>query len=139
MKNSSKWLVGGGLLIAGTLVAGLAAAKIAHDHHDDDGYHGDHGKYHGKMMGRKGGKHMMRNRDDLVENLNSRFSTLDTDGDGQVSNDEFTLPMLAQFDLIDLDGDGTISRDERRAYKKNMRQKHKEMHQEQSKSTEAAS
>ena len=148
MKNSQKWLIGGGLILTGTLVAGLAVAKIGHHHfHDDhDGYGGYHhdddgrfGKHGHKMKGDKGGK-IMSNRTDLLESLDIRFKALDADGDGQVTAEEFNNPMLSRFDMIDADGDGVISRAERRAHKKDMRQKfHEFMEQQEQTQAPAAS
>ncbi|MGC6412539.1 MAG: hypothetical protein ACON4F_06900 [Candidatus Puniceispirillaceae bacterium] len=136
MKNSQKWLIGGGLILTGTLVAGLAVAKIGHHHsYHHDGYGGYHydddedgrfGKHGHKMKGDRGGK-IMSNRADLLENLDMRFKALDADGNGQVTAEEFNNPILSRFDSMDADGNGIISREERRAYKKDMRKKFKEM------------
>lgn len=42
------------------------------------------------------------------------MAAADSDGDGAISQPEFTAALLARFDAVDANGDGEITRDERR-------------------------
>jgi Ca2+-binding EF-hand superfamily protein len=48
------------------------------------------------------------------------FSSMDKDGDGTVSKQEFTAYMEAQFDKADADHDGTLDRNEMEQLRKNL-------------------
>jgi Ca2+-binding EF-hand superfamily protein len=40
------------------------------------------------------------------------FEQMDSNGDGELSQDELRGPLLEQFDQLDADGNGTLSEDE---------------------------
>lgn len=76
-----------------------------------EGQQGRHHRMGGRRMGGRGHGMMAKKAD--------------TDGDGSVSQAEFTAAALAHFDRADADGNGTVTADERKAAHQKMRAMHK--------------
>jgi Ca2+-binding EF-hand superfamily protein len=113
------WIAPALAVVLGTgLVAAPALAQPRDDHngrpmmHDRDG-HGSRGGHHGMHEGRgyhgKGGQGggMMRR--------------LDANGDGTISEQEFTDPAGARFEAMDENGDGQLTAEEVAAHAERMR------------------
>lgn len=81
------------LAASAALVAGLAIVPaVAHD----------------------GGKGW--DRGGMMDDMRPDFATLDADGDGKITDDEFTAHRRAMMTAIDTDGDGAISAEEMAAH-----------------------
>lgn len=108
MKSKMKktYLIGGGLIIAGSLVTGLAFAKKYH-HHDD--YHGKGGKI---MKFLDTNEDEMISQDEFTARAQSSFTTLDANADGVISNEEFLARPLQRFAALDGNQDGMLALDE---------------------------
>ena len=103
MLNSKNWSTTLAITALGiALVAGGQAAAAAHE--------GPPPAHHGKMMGR------------MMEKI-------DTDGDGQVSRDEFAAFHTDKFNKMDSNGDNSIDADERKAHHEQMKGKFKGAHE----------
>ncbi len=105
-------VIGAGLLISGSLIAGLAIADI-----DDDKYgKGKYGGYHG--AGKVAAKRLDINNDgkisldELTARQDRRFAKLDTDGNGSIDRDEFNALLTAMFSRMDANADGFLDEDE---------------------------
>ncbi len=93
-------------LIAATSLVGIGVALADSDNNGSDGeryashHKGDKdrgGRHHGKMHG---------------GNYEERFATLDADGDGSVTIEEFEAAVRKPFEEADTNGDGMLSREE---------------------------
>lgn len=91
------------LLILGAAVLALQAYPVLADSHGSDDHH-PHAKAHAKMQ-----KHMMKKQD--------------TNGDGQISKDEFLSHAEERFNTMDADGNGQVTPDEAKAAKEKWREK----------------
>lgn len=69
---------------------------------------------HGGKEGKKGG------------HFEKMFEKQDTDGNGEVSKDEFMKSAEARFAKMDMNGDGVITKEEAKEVGKKMREKWKE-------------
>ena len=113
MHKTVKWIIGGGLATTFVVAAGLAVAVEKHErHHDKSNAENWHmGKGHN-------GRHHMRfgrtemTLETLQTSLTKRFSSLDADGNGLISPDEFSAKAIERFMTIDADGNGTLTRAE---------------------------
>ena len=61
--------------------------------------------------------------------LKSRFASLDDDGNGQISLEEFSNRHLSMFEAVDANRDGLITRDEMKKHR-HERQHERSEHQE---------
>ena len=122
MKNRTKWIISGSVATSIIIAAGLATA--ANYHHGEQG-HGKLGAHKDHQQMRFGKKEMTL--DGLQASLNNRFSALDANNDGMISQDEFSAQALSRFTTIDADNNGELTRDEikqaRKAKKQERRHK----------------
>ena len=87
------------------------------------GWHGGHGggKHGGGWSGHGRGGMMMGGM-----MMGGRDMAADADGNGAISQAEFTAAALARFDKTDADKDGKVTKEERRAAREQMRAKWRE-------------
>lgn len=62
--------------------------------------------------------------------VDEKFMKMDTDGNGSISEAEFTAAKAEKFGDADTNGDGAISKDELKAAWKEKKEEHKDEHKE---------
>ena len=84
-------------------------------------------KMHGmRGEGRHGGEHRMGGRGHGGPGMMQHMAKqADTNGDGAISQAEFTAAALARFDMADANNDGTVTSAERKAAREQMREAHR--------------
>ena len=105
-------VIGAGLLISGSLIAGLASADMDGDNHGKGKYGGYHnaGKVAAKRLDiNNDGKISL---DELTARQDRRFAKLDTDENGSIDKDEFNARLTAMFSRMDANADGFLDEDE---------------------------
>ncbi len=94
------YLIGAGLLVSGSLIAGLASADMKPN------------KKHGPYISAKRldvNKDGMISLEELSVRQDRRFSKLDRNGDGSINKAEFNARLEAMFKRMDVNNDGVLS------------------------------
>ena len=114
MKNKTKFLATLGL-ISGLAVTGYAVSATASGSHDREGGH-HKGKRMVHMMERYGVLDLTEYKALWVEAMNERmvkgFQRHDTDGDGKISEQDFSKKIARMITWMDKNGDGKVDRED---------------------------